>query len=108
MKQMDDITMILLKYVITICAVLITAYVLPYIKTLKDDARYAKVIEVVELAVRAAEQVIRDPKSGNIKKARVLKVVRKWLGEHNIDISEDEIDQIIESAVYAMKQGKES
>lgn len=106
MKQMDDITMILLKYVITICAALITAYVLPYIKTLKDDARYAKVIEVVELSVRAAEQVIRDPKSGNIKKARVLKVVRKWLGEHNIDISEDEIDQLIESAVYAMKQGK--
>lgn len=105
---MDDITMILLKVVISVCAALITAYVLPYIKTLKDDARYAKVIEVVELAVRAAEQVIRDPKSGQIKKARVLKVVRKWLGEHNIDISEDEIDQLIESAVYAMKQGKES
>lgn len=103
---MDKITMILLKVVISVCAALITAYVLPYIKTLKDDARYAKVIEVVELAVRAAEQVIRDPKSGQIKKARVLKVVRKWLGEHNIDISEDEIDQFIESAVFAMKQGK--
>lgn len=103
---MNDITMILLKVVISVCAALITAYVLPYIKTLKDDARYAKVIEVVELAVRAAEQVIRDPKSGQIKKARVLKVVRKWLGEHNIDISEDEIDQLIESAVYAMKQGE--
>ena len=103
---MDDITMILLKVVISVCAALITAYVLPYIKTLKDDARYAKVIEVVELAVRAAEQVIRDPKSGNIKKARVLKVVRKWLGEHNIDISEDEIDQLIESAVFQMKQGE--
>lgn len=103
---MDDITMILLKVVISVWAALITAYVLPYIKTLKDDARYAKVIEVVELAVRAAEQVIRDPKSGQIKKARVLKVVRKWLGEHNIDISEDEIDQLIESAVYAMKQGE--
>ena len=103
---MDDITMILLKVVISVCAALITAYVLPYIKTLKDDARYAKVIEVVELAVRAAEQVIRDPKSGQIKKARVLKVVRKWLGEHNIDISEDEIDQLIESAVFQMKQGE--
>lgn len=103
---MDDITMILLKVVISVCAALITAYVLPYIKTLKDDARYAKVIEVVELAVKAAEQVIRDPKSGNIKKARVLKVVRKWLGEHNIDISEDEIDQLIESAVFQMKQGE--
>ena len=103
---MDDITMMLLKIVISVCAALITAYVLPYIKTLKDDARYAKVIEVVELAVRAAEQVIRDPKSGQIKKARVLKVVRKWLGEHNIDISEDEIDQLIESAVFQMKQGE--
>lgn len=104
--QMDDLTMMVFKIVISVCAALITAYVLPYIKTLKDDARYAKVIEVVELAVRAAEQVIRDPKSGNIKKARVLKVVRKWLGEHNIDISEDEIDQLIESAVFQMKQGE--
>lgn len=103
---MDELTLMILKVIVSVCAALITAYVLPYIKTLKDDARYAKVIEVVKLAVRAAEQVIRDPKSGNIKKARVLKVVRKWLGEHNIDISEDEIDQLIESAVFAMKQGK--
>lgn len=104
--RMDELTLTILKVIVSVCVALITAYVLPYIKTLKDDARYAKVIEVVELAVRAAEQVIRDPKSGNIKKARVLKVVRKWLGEHNIDISEDEIDQLIESAVYAMKQGE--
>ena len=102
--QMDEFTMMILKVVISVCAALITYYVVPYIKALKEDARYQSVIEMIEIAVRAAEQVIRGEGQGALKKAEVVKFVSEWLERNGIGIMEDQLDQLIEAAVYAMKQ----
>ena len=101
--QMDELTMMILKIVISVCAALITYYVLPYIKSLKDDARYASALEMIDVAVRAAEQVLKT-EQGAFKKAEVVKFVSEWLNRKGIGIMEDELDQLIEAAVYAMKQ----
>ena len=102
--RMDDMTFMLLKIVVSICAALITVYVIPYLKTLKEDARYAGVIDMIELAVRAAEQTITGSGQGALKKAEVLRFVTDWLNRNGIGIMEDELDQLIEAAVYRMKQ----
>ena len=102
--QMDEFTMLILKIVVSVCAALITYYVVPYIKTLKEDSRYQSVIEMIEIAVRAAEQVIREPGQGKLKKAEVVQFVSKWLERNGIVILEDQLDQLIEAAVYSMKQ----
>lgn len=102
--QMDEFTMLLAKIVISVCAALITAYVVPYIKTLKEDARYASVFEIIEIAVRAAEQVIKGSGQGALKKSEVVKFVSEWLERKGIGIMEDELDQLIEAAVFQMKQ----
>lgn len=104
--QMDEITMMILKVVVSICAALITAYVMPYLKTLRDDKRYAMLFDMVALAVRAAEQTITGSGLGAIKKAEVVKFVSEWLYGKGINITEDELDQLIEAAVYQMKQGE--
>ena len=103
--QMNDVTFMLLKIVVSVCAALITAYAVPYLKELKKDSRWAAVIDMIELAVRAAEQTIREPGQGKMKKAEVLKFVSEWLERNGIGITEDELDQLIEAAVYQMKQG---
>jgi LL-H family phage holin len=102
--QMDEFTMLILKIVISVCAALITYYVIPYIKALREDARWSSVIEIVEIAVRAAEQAIKGSGQGALKKAEVLSVVTDWLKKHGIELTEDELDQIIEASVYVMKQ----
>ena len=104
--QMDEITMMILKVVVSICAALITAYVMPYLKTLRDDKRYAILFDMVALAVRAAEQTITGSGQGAVKKAEVVKFVSEWLYGKGINITEDELDQLIEAAVYQMKQGE--
>lgn len=101
--QMDEFTMVVLKIVVSVCAALITAYVVPYIKTLREDARYASSVEMIEIAVRATEQVLKT-EQGVYKKADVVKFVSEWLERKGIRITEDELDQLIEAAVYAMKQ----
>ena len=102
--QMNDFMLMLAKIVISVCAALITAYAVPYIKTLKEDARYASVLEMIEIAVRAAEQVIKGEGQGALKKSEVVKFVSEWLASKGIEIREDQIDQLIEAAVYEMKQ----
>lgn len=102
--QMDNVTMMILKLVISVCVALITAYAVPYLKTLKNDARYERMLDMVALAVRAAEQTITGSGLGAIKKAEVVKFVSEWLYGKGINITEDELDQLIEAAVYSMKQ----
>lgn len=99
---MDDITFLILKIVFSVCAALITAYLVPYIKTLKADARYASALDMIDVAVRAAEQVLKT-EQGAFKKAEVTKFLREWLERNGIGIMEDELDQLIESFVYQLK-----
>lgn len=102
--MMDEFTLLVLKIVVSVCAALITAYVVPYIKTMKEDARYAAVIEMIEVAVRAAEQVIKGQRQGPLKKSEVVKFITDWTERNGINISEDQLDQLIEASVYEMKQ----
>ena len=53
---MNELTFDLLKIVISVCAAIITVYAVPYLKTLKEDRRYAQILDMVDVAVRAAEQ----------------------------------------------------
>jgi LL-H family phage holin len=103
---MNEITFDILKIVVSICAALVTVYVIPYLKTLKEDKRYASLVGIVEVAVRAAEQTIKEPGEGKLKKAEVEKFVSEWLDKQGIKITYDELDRLIECAVYQMKQGE--
>ena len=102
--QMDELTLMILKVIVSVCAALITAYVLPYLKTLKDDKRYAMLFDMVALAVRAAEQTITESGQGKLKKAKVIKFLTEWLGGKGIAISDEDLSDLIEAAVYQMKR----
>ena len=55
-------------------------------------------------AVLAAEQILREPGSGVEKKKMVTEFVIKWLSDRGINISESELDILIEAAVKKMKE----
>ena len=59
---------------------------------------------MVEIAVRAMEQTIKEPGEGKLKKAEVEKFITEWLGKQGIKITDAELDQLIECAVFTMKQ----
>lgn len=101
---MDKITFAIMKIVVSVCVALITAYAVPYIKELREDEAYSRILDIIDVAVRAAEQVIRGQGQGSLKKAEVVKFVSEWMAKHGISLSEDHLDQLIECAVYEMKQ----
>lgn len=103
---MNDITFDVLKIVISVCAALITVYAVPYLKALKEDSRYKSLVDMVEVAVRAAEQTFKESGQGARKKEEVMTFVREWMQSHGISISSYQLDQLIECAVYQMKKGQ--
>jgi len=100
---MNDITFNILKIVIAIATAIISAYVIPLLKENLKDAKYQRLAEMVDIAVRAAEQTIKGSGQGALKKDEVLKFVGLWMETHGIDVSEEQLDQLIECAVYNLK-----
>lgn len=100
---MNDVTFIILKAVITVCAALITAYVIPYLKVKLTDARYEKLLKIVVTAVEAAEQTFDASGMGAAKKEDVISFVTEWMLDHGISITQEQLDKLIEAAVFEMK-----
>lgn len=101
---MNDITFLILKIVVSVCAALVTAYIIPYLRTLRTDKKYSALLDMVAIAVRAAEQMIRESGQGAAKKEQVVEFVREWMQQQGIDLTYDQLSQLIEACVYQMKQ----
>lgn len=97
---MYDITPII-EAVAALIAALITAFVIPYIRSKTTAQQQAKINAWVKIAVSAAEQIYKGSGRGEEKKAYVI----QWLREHGITVDEAKLDALIESAVYELNQG---
>jgi len=97
---MFDITPII-EALFALIAALITAVVIPYIKSKTTAQQQAEIYAWVEIAVSAAEQIYTGSGRGEEKKAYVV----EWLTKRNIKVDSEKLDAMIESAVYDL--GKE-
>lgn len=97
---MFDITPIF-EAVIALIAVVISAIVIPYIKSKTTAQQQAEISAWVKIAVSAAEQIYTGSGRGAEKKAYVL----DWLRAHGVTVDESKLDAMIESAVYELKSG---
>ena len=103
---MHEVIIDIICFVVAVCGFVLTGAILPYIQQLIKNSKYSDVYDIVETAVQAAEQKCKTPKQGKAKKAEVYSFVSHWLDNEGIKISEDEIDRIIESAVWCMNNGE--
>lgn len=94
-----DITPIL-QAAIALLATVITFAVVPYIKSRTTATQQAQINGWVKIAVAAVEQTCKDAK-GEEKKKKVL----DWLYDHGITFDYDQIDIMLEAAVYELKSG---
>lgn len=104
---MNDVTFTVLKVVLSIACALITYYVVPLLKRWIQNNKDTELMKIVKIAVKAAEQTIRGEGKGPIRKEDVLEFIHEWLKEHNVEISEKQLDQLIEAMVYDMNHKTE-
>ena len=101
---MRDIVLELLKLTIMIATMLVTRYLIPWIKAKTQNETMHALIDWAVQAVLAAEQC-HQAMSGPERKAIVTKFIKQILEQKNIALSDEEIDVMIEAAVKQMNGG---
>lgn len=86
--------------IIALIAAVVTAFVIPWVKSKTTAAQREEINSWVKIAVTAAEQIYSGVGKGKEKKAYVL----KFLEEKNLKIDEKSVDMMIESAVKNMNE----
>ena len=92
---MEMLFSVLLEIVLSVIALLASTYVIPWLKE-------KRMLQAAKIAVEAAEQMILESGAGKEKYNLAL----SWLAG-KFKISEDQAKQLIEAAVYKMKNKKE-
>ena len=95
---MFDITTIIEAFFARLAAI-ITAIVIPWIKSKTTAEQQREVNAWTRIAVTAAEQIYSGSGRGEEKKRYVL----NWLRAHGIEVDEEKLEALIESAVYELK-----
>lgn len=90
----------ILQAAFALLATVITFVVVPYIKSRTTASQQSQINSWVKIAVAAVEQTYKDVK-GKEKKKKVL----DWLYDHGITFDYDQIDFMLEAAVYELKGG---
>lgn len=92
----------LTKAIVSVILILISAYVIPWLKNKIGDDKYATIIEFAEIVVRSAEKIY-TPEQWQEKKNYAVELVIAKAKEVDIELSVEEINAIIEGAVQAVK-----
>lgn len=88
--------------ILSIISVLITGVLIPLLKQKYGREKVLSVMEAVDIAVKAAEQIYKGTGQGDLKKQYVL----MRLDEQGIKLSEKELDDMIESSVLELNRWK--
>lgn len=104
-RILSDIVYVIVAIAIT----LITRYFIPWFKSKIDTEKVKKISDNIGVAdhiahtlVDAAEQTVKGHGKGVYKKSEVMRVLNKANKDFGLNISEDVLDAIVESAVKAM------
>lgn len=98
---MVDLTPIITA-VLTLIFSLITAFLIPYIKTKVSAEQFATIKLWVQVAVQAAEILYVGSGRGEEKKKYVI----EFLNSKGFTLNAEEIENLIESAVLELKQSQ--
>ena len=101
---MNDIIQNVIEIVIGVAVIIVVRYLIPYIKSKVKDTEYAAIYSIVEDAVKMAEQTMKAKGAGAEKKATVLNVVKQIMAENSYQMSDEQLNNMIESIVYIMNK----
>ena len=86
---------LLAKVVFPLAGTLITFYLIPLIKEHASEKRLDQIKEWAKIGVEAAEKIYQTTGQGTTKKG----LVRNFLENKGVDLTEQEMNMLIESAV---------
>jgi hypothetical protein len=102
----NELVSVIIKSIVAILSVVVTTVIVPYIKQRLGDDKYAELTNYVEWAVRSAE-MLYTPEEWAEKKEYVMNYIIAKAGELKIELTENDINVLVEGIVHLVKKDKE-
>lgn len=99
----DEMLRTMIEAVLTIIGILLTAYVVPWLKEKIGASRFGLLECYIAYAVRCAEQIYTDNAE---KKKYVYNYILEKSGQLGLELTPDDIDLMVEGAVNLIKKGR--
>jgi len=108
----NDITLEILKILVSLVSLIITYYAVPYLKSKANNEKFKQVQDWANIIVYALQQkneteILNNPDDkGAINKEKLAEasnLIEKMCNENGINLNRYEINALIESAVKSMK-----
>lgn len=99
---MDETTFKILEIVITVIACAVATFLIPWLKNKIGADKVDQIVNWVKQAVLFAQQTMWN-ENGENRKAYVIKFVKEMCDKYHVNITEEQINVLIEAAVKQMK-----
>ena len=103
---MNETLFNILMALIPVCGLIITGFVIPYLKVSIGSKQLVYISQWVKKAVEAAEVLFDTPKSGEEKRQYVIDFIDKMFNSKKVIITKDQIRMLLESAWKEMTKEK--
>lgn len=100
---MNDLVFEIMKVIVMVAMLVISRYLIPWLRDKIGIAKLETAEKWANYAVLAAQQVLSDEKGAD-RKAYVTQFLKEILTAKNIALSDEQLDALIEAAVYTMKK----
>lgn len=91
----------IVRAVFTILGILITAYVIPWIKEKIGEEKYRKLIDYTEIAERAAKELFKDNEN---KREYVTNAIVAYANKNGISLESNTVRMILEGVYNLYKE----
>lgn len=94
---MNETLFTIIKYTISILTLAVFRYVIPFVRLKLENSKYAAVLDFIEKCINAAESIYKNiPKSGDEKKAYVIKAITEYINKVGIKLTEEQVNILIQ------------
>lgn len=99
---MNDVMFTILEGIVAISIILIMRYAIPYLRIKLQSVIDITVWDAIVKEVKSVEQTMKGKGLGIAKKEEVIVRITAWANKHGIAITQEQISQLIETAVFIM------
>lgn len=103
---MSDGVYLIIKCIVMVLCTVLVGFVIPLIKAKTTGTKYEYLMKWVQAAVENAEQTIHGEGVGHVKKTEVLNFLMDFCVSAGIQITQEQLSNLIESAVFTMNLEK--
>ena len=92
----------ILEGIVAVSTILIMRYVIPFLRIKLQSVIDVVVWGAIVKEVKSVEQTMKGKGLGIAKKEEVIVRITAWANKHGIAITQEQISQLIETAVFIM------